>query len=30
MWVMYNLILVRLEIALVSVQDRSIVCAKLL
>jgi hypothetical protein len=27
-WVMWNLILVRLEIVLASVQDRSTVCAK--
>jgi hypothetical protein len=28
MWVMWNLILVHLKIALVLVQDRSMVCAK--
>jgi hypothetical protein len=27
-WVMWNLILVRLEIVLVSMQDRCMVCAK--
>jgi hypothetical protein len=28
MWVMWNLILVRLETVLVSVQDRCIICAE--
>jgi hypothetical protein len=28
MWVMWNVVLVRLEIVLVSVQDRCMVCAK--
>jgi hypothetical protein len=28
MWVMWNLVLVRLEIVLVSVQDKCTVCAK--
>jgi hypothetical protein len=29
MWVMWNLVLVYLEIVLVSVQDRSMICAEL-